>query len=1039
MIRFFNNHPTAANLMMLAILAAGIFTLPDLQRETFPDFFPAEVQISVPYPGATASEVEEAICRRLENALESVTFVEETRSEARENIGTVVVQMREGANFQEFFNDIRTEVEAIDDFPEETEEPLVEALYKTDPVVTLAITGPMSDTDLKIFCEELEDEIQLHTEVTQVDLGGFSDRQIRIEIPAQTLMQYGLSLDEVAGIIKRQSVDLPAGAIENSEQEVVIRFTEERKSAHEFRDLIVFAEPGGGIIRLGDIAKISDRFELEEEKVFFNGQRAGLLHIKKTSDQDALDVLASLKTFLKKEERRSPPGVSFQITEDFTSIVKDRLRMLVKNGVQGFILVFLTMWLFFGRRFSFWVAAGLPVSFLGAIFVMQYFGLSLNMLTMVGLLIALGLIMDDAIVIAENIITHFRKGANAFDASAAGVKEVAKGVVSSFVTTICVFGPLAFLEGTIGRVLEAMPAVLILTLIVSLVEAFFILPHHLSHSLESREDKPGRLRQKVEEGMEYVRDILLDRLIKFVLAWRYAAVGLVVFVFLFSLGLVAGGWIPFTAFPELDGDVVAARLQLPQGTPLEKTEEIVKRLTEAIEEVNEELTPAQPSGQSLVKNISVRYNMNADAYASGPHLATITIDLLSAEIRASTSDEILGLWREKTGEPADVLNLKFTEPVLSPAGRSFDIRISGQNLQQMKNAGEELTRELAGYKGAVDITDDLHPGRPEVHVTLREGAFGLGLDAANVASQLRSAFYGKTASEIQVGTEDIEIDVRFSEEDRDSMADIDGFRLTLPNGKQIPLSSAARLQYGRGWARIAHIDGQRTVSVQGDIDKRRGNTAQILADLEENYFPLLKEKYPDLTIRFSGEYEETQTTQGSMKRAMLIGFLGIYLLLSFQFRSYVEPIIVMAAIPLALIGVIWGHILIGYDLTMPSMMGFASLAGIVVNDSILLVVFIKKRIDQGHSAMEAAARASGDRFRAILLTSLTTIAGLLPLLSEGSLQAQILKPLAVSIVFGLMASTVLILIIVPALYGILDDFGFTTHKTKTKQKKEESK
>ncbi len=1030
MVRFFAKHPTAANLLMLGFFAVGAFSLPNLKRETFPDFRPKEVEVSIIYPGATAEDVEEAVCRRLENALESVTYIEEYRSEARENSGTVTIEMQDGANFEQFFNDIRTEVEAIDDFPEETEEPVIRTLNKTDPVITLAVTGPMSVTSLKVYCEQLEDRIMRQTLVSQVELSGFSDRQIRIEIPANALMQYGLSVDSIAGVIQRQSIDLPAGTIENNERETVIRFDDERRKPREFQDLVVVAEAGKGVIRLGDIATITDRFEKDEDKVFFNGQRAGLLRIKKTKQQDALNVMESLQVFLETEQARMPAGVEFTLTEDTTSIVSDRLNMLVKNGMQGLVLVFLTMWLFFGFRYSFWVAAGLPASFMAAFFVMQLFGLSINMITMVGLLIAIGLLMDDSIVISENIATHFQRTGNALEAAVQGVREVAMGVISSFTTTICVFGPLAFLEGTIGKVLEVMPAVLIITLSVSLIEAFVILPHHLCHSLAHRhEAAAGGFRKRLDAFIDHIRENYLGRMVDFAIAWRYAAVGLIVFIFLFSIGLVTSGVIKFTAFPDLDGDVVTTRVLLPQGTPLERTEEIVNRLTRALDEVDAEFTQRQPDGQALVKNVSIQYNINADAYETGPHVATINADLLSAEVREDARiDDILALWREKTGEPPDVINLKFVEPVITPSGRPFDIRIMGENIDRLKEAAIELTEELNNYRGPVDMSDDLRPGRPEVRIRPREGAYGLGLDASAIASQLRSAFFGKTASEIQVGDEDFEIDVRLDPRNRDSLADLDNFHLTLANGEQVPLSAVAEVESGRGWARIAHIDGRRTVSVQGDIDTRLGNTAQILDDLNSNFLPDLQKKYPDVAVTLSGETEETSTTQGSMLRGVLIGAMGIFILLSFQFRSYIEPLIVMVAIPLSLIGVIWGHIIMGLDLTLPSMMGFISLAGIVVNDSILLVAFVQKRLKEGRNIKEAAAQASRDRFRAILLTTLTTVAGLLPLLAERSLQAQILIPLATSIVFGLLASTVLVLIVVPALYSILGDLGMTRHK-----------
>ena len=486
------------------------------------------------------------------------------------------------------------------------------------------------------------------------------------------------------------------------------------------------------------------------------------------------------------------------------------------------------------------------------------------------------------------------------------------------------------------------------------------------------------------------------------------------------------GIVKFQAFPELDGDVVVARVLLPPGAPLHRTEKVIEEIASAIRRVNEHFAPRQPVGQDLVRTVVAQFNENADAFENGPHVATVTVDLLEAEVRDATIDEILEKWRAESGKLAGVLDVVFDEPSIGPAGRAIEMRIRGNDLIKLKQASAEAQAWLAPFLGVRNLNDDLRPGKTELRIRLRDGAFGLGLDADNVARQLRVAFQGIKADEIQVGPESYEIDVQLRATDQNTLADLETFYFTGLSGEQIPLATVAEVWQDRGWSRIARIDGLRTVTVRGGVDTREVNVADLLRRLRRDFLPGLQEKYPDLRFEFEGQSKEAATTQQSMMRAMLVGLLGVFAILSFQFRSYLEPIAVMIAIPLALIGVIWGHLLMGVDFSMPSMLGYASLAGVVVNDSILLVLFLKAERQAGRDVLVACGLASRMRFRAILLTSLTTIAGLLPLLSERSLQAQVLIPLAISIAFGLMASTVLVLFVIPCLYAILSDLGWVT-------------
>lgn len=1024
-LRWFASHATAANLLMLLFLFLGVLGVPQLLRETFPDFKPTKVRIEVPYPGASAEDVEEAICQRIEDALEAVTGKEEVVSEARENVGIVIVEMQDGWDFVTFLSEVKTEVDAIDDFPDDTEEPVVREEGKTDMVASVAVTGPMSVPDLKAYCEALKRRMMRLPDVAEVEILGFSDRQIRIEVQLQTLLELGLSAESLARTVGMQSVDMPGGLVETGAEDILLRFTDLRRSVAQYEDLVVVADAGGAEIRLGEIASISDRFELDEDKIAFDGQRAGLLQISKTDNQDALEVLAAVLAFVEEERAVGPPSVSLEVTRNVTKIVDDRLTMLTENSVQGLILVFITLWLFFNIRFSFWVAMGLPVSFAVALFSMHLIGFSLNMLSMVGLLLALGLIMDDAIVLAENVATHLAKGKKALDAVVDGVSEISVGVISSFATTLGVFGCLAmFVAGDIGKVLWVMPVVLILTLAVSLIEAFLILPNHLAHALQGHEqDPPGRFRERFNQKLDWFRERMVGGLVDRCVRHRYLFAGGMLALLILTISTLAGGILKTRAFPDVEGDVLEARVLLPQGTPLHRTEQVVAQLVTALQGVNAKFASRQPAGKDLIQHHIVQYSQNVNAKERGAHLATVTADLLASEERDATMDEIIHAWREATGAVPDVLSLTFKEPAIGPAGEPIEIRLVGDDLDALRAAAGDIMLALAEYTGVFDLMSDLRPGKRELRLTMREGANSLGLTAGEVARQIRTAFHGATADEVQVGMESYEIDIRLAPENRDSLGDLDTFRIRDGQGNQIPLEAVAAIQEGRGWSRISRVDGQRTVTIIGDVDGRVANANQIVGHLRATALPAVLEKYTGVRADFEGQEAAGRETGQSMLLALVTGLFLVYLLLSLQFKSYLEPVVVMVSIPMTLVGVVSGHLLLGYELSMVSIMGFISLAGIVVNNAILLVEFIRIRMAEGLHPIEAARAASRQRFRAVLITSLTTIAGMFPLMLEQSTQAQVLQPLVVSIVFGLTASTFLVLFMVPALYGILADLG----------------
>ena len=1022
MIRFFARHPTAANLLMIAFLVTGALSIPHILRETQPDFAPSEVEIRILYPGATAQEVEEVVGQRIEDALDGISFVEEIRLDAREGNASIVVEMAEDGYIQTFLREIETGIDAIDDFPAQVENPVITQLGRTDPVLSLLVTGPMATTDLKAYAQDLKDRLK-EAGISLVKIEGFSDHQLRVSLDEGALRRLNLSAAQVAGRIAAQSRDIPLGILETREQDILLRFVDQRRTPQALENLVILATESGGVIRLGDIADIQDLFEHDEDKIMTHDRQSALLRIEKSKTQDAIRVAQKVKSFVESERQRHPQ-MELKITQDETNILKDRLNMLITNGFQGLLLVFATMWLFFNIRISFWVAMGLPVSFLGACILIPFAGLSINMFTMVGMLMALGLLMDDAIVIAENIMVHRQNGKSPIDAAVNGTREVAAGVVSSFITTICILGPLAFIEGQIGKVLKVVPIMLILVLAVSLIEAFLILPAHLHHALErSDPNKKHFFRERFERFFVWLRDHLLGRTIDFLLKWRYPFLASIMGLFVLSIGMLASGKIKFQGFPDMEGDVIVARLLMPQGTPLSRTQELVDKILAALERTNLEFTAIQPENQDLVRNAYVQYNRNTESFENGPHVATITVDLLTAEKRSGSLDTYLAAWRREIGTLPDVLSLTLSKPGFGPGGRPIELRLRGRDLDKMKQAVTDLKAWFGQFEGVVNLADDLRLGKPELRMRIRQSSYNMGIDGAEAGRQLQAAFQGLKADEIQVGPESYEIQVRLAGMDRNSLQDIENFNFILANGQQVPLRAVVEWKQEKGWARIARFNGLRAVTLRGDVDTRKINTNELMTLFHTTYLDEFSKTYPDLQLTIAGSLKETNTTRMSMLGSMGMGLIGIFFLLSFQFRTYTEPLIVMMAIPFALIGVIWGHGLMGIPMSMPSLLGFIALGGVVVNDSILLVIFLKKARKEGMPIHTAASRASRARFRAVLLTSTTTIAGLLPLLFEKSLQAQILIPLVVSTTFGLMASTVMVLLVIPCMYMILGDLG----------------
>lgn len=935
----------------------------------------------------------------------------------------MTLDMQEAGNIQSFLDDVNAAVDGINDFPDNTENPVVQELGRTKPVVSVAINADLAQPELKALAEHYRDQLLALPDVPIVTVSGFSTHQLSVLIQPESLRQYQLSIIDIANSIKNQSVDMPAGNLESDERTYQIRFLNERRTVNELADLIILDNVNGAQLHLGEIARIVDDFTDEEMRTDLNGKPAAILKISKNLTDDTLTVFHAVKQFIAEENARLPQTTRLVITQDTASIVQDRLQLLVKNGWQGLLLATLALFLFFTWRYTFWVALGLPISFIGGLVMMSVFGISINMISMVALLMAIGILMDDAIVISESIETEYRNGKNPLQASVDGIHKVARGVFSSFATSAILFGSLLFLKGDMGQIMGVLPVVLLSVLTISLIEAFLILPHHLKHSMQRHhEQKRADWRIRFDLRFERFRN-QAGTLGDLAIRYRYAVLGGAVALFLITVSLIPAGFIKFKSFPDLEGNILDARIIMPQGTPFSRTEDVVSILLDSLKTSLVQLPPEDNA--DLVKNILISYSSNVDAGEEGAHLATISLDLLDAEIRNNSLNDLRRLWMETTPNIPDAISIQYKEPAFGPAGQAISIRLQGEDLQQLSKASWELQNWLNGYQGVSNIMDDLRPGKPQFSVNLYPGALNLGLDAQQLSLQLRAAYQGVKVSDVYQQREAYEVNVKLDSDPQNALNDFESLTVFSKQGVAIPLAAVANINEAREFSRIVRINHQRTVTISGDIDSEITNTSVVINDTKTRFLPQLLNKYPRLVFSLEGEVKNASETNTSVLSGFIAGIAGVYLLLSLTFRNYREPFVVLINIPLALIGVIWGHLLMGLDLSLPSMIGFVSLAGIVVNDSILLVEYVKIRSREGMTLHQAAGQAVRDRFRAIFLTSITTVAGMFPLMLETSLQAQVLVPLVASVVFGMVAATFLTLLVLPASYTILEDLGFT--------------
>lgn len=1044
----------AVNMLMFLIIVAGIFSIVQMNTETLPPFKLDIIVVTVTYPSASPEEIEESICVKIEEAIKGIDGIRTISSTAAESVGTVVVELQSDiSDTRRVLDDIQTEVDRIETFPEEAKEPMVQEIILREPVIYVAIYGNADEKSLRNLAETVRDDLTDKTVITQADTMGVRQPEISIEVTEATLRRYGLSFSEVANAVRRASLDLPGGLIKTETEEIALRAKGRRYFGREFEDVPVKTLPGGTVLTLGDITNIIDSFEDTVQSVRFDGQPAAVVGVSKTPEQDLLEIAEEVRQYVENKQDAMPSGIQMEYFFDQSEMVKSRISLLLRNGSQGLVLVLITLAIFLSLRLSFWVAMGIPISFMGGFVILNMRGDSINMISLFAFIMVLGMVVDDAIIIGENIYRHYRNGKPPVQACIDGTAQVGWPVIMTILTTVAAFMPLFFVSGIMGKFIAVMPMAIIATLLFSLFEALFILPAHLAHTLEKKDIKEKqnfekghpkkRFYQKVEDHLEDVIKKYYAPVLRFVLKKRYIVLAVAVSIFIMSIGIVAGRRVPFLLFPKTDTDWAICKISFPYGTPQEVTREAIERIEEAAKSINSEYAPQMrkinnnSNNKKVVRHIFTMVGMimaeQGEGGESGAQSGEIILELLPAEDGRPVSGlKIMNQWRDKVGEISGAEKLIFTTPVMGPGGNPIEIDLQGTNYTDLTEAASELKAKIADYPGTFNITDNFRMGKPEWQIKIKPGARSLGITLADIANQVRQAYYGEEALRIQRGRDDIKVMVRYSEPERRNRDSLSNLRIRTPDGREVPFSQVAELEEGRGYATISREDRERTVTVVSDLDETRANAKEIVDDLKQNYIPGLERRHPTVEASFGGQEEQTQESLASLARGFIIVILIIYTLLATQFRSYVQALIVMTAIPFGIIGALVGHLIMGSPLTLISMFGIVALSGIVVNDSLVLIDFINQSVRSGNPIFQAAWESGQDRFRAVLLTTITTAAGLIPILMETSLQAQFLIPMVISITFGLVFATGITLMLVPSLYLILNDIVCLFKGTKCK-------
>jgi multidrug efflux pump subunit AcrB len=1022
-IAWFARNDVAANLLMATLLGLGAWAMTaKIPLEVFPAFELSTVMVQVPFPGATPAEVEEGITVKIEEAIQDLEGIKQLRSTAVENLGTVIVEVDSRTDPRELMNDVKARVDAISTFPADSERPVVYVPEIRRDVITVVISGELPEHELRLVAERVRDELVDLEQITQVELDGVRPYEISIEISEQTLRQYGLTLEQVATAVRRASLDLAAGSVRTTGGEVLIRTEGQARAGTEFEDIVVRGESGARLT-IRDLGIVRDAFSEDPLEFRYNGRPAAFIDVFRVGEQSAIEVASVVRDYIASPPGWLPPGIELDYWRDQSRVVQARLNTLVKSALQGGILILILLTLFLRPAVAFWVVVGIPVAFMGGIALMPVFGVTINLISLFAFILVLGIVVDDAIVTGENIFTRLQKGEDPLQASIKGTQEIAVPVTFGVLTTVVAFIPLLMIEGVRGQIFAQIPLIVIPVLLFSLVESKLILPAHLKHVRirNGANDGPlSRLQARVQRAIERGTQAAYGPVLRASLRNRYLAVTLFTAAAIVLFSIAIGGHLRFVFFPRIQAETASASVTMPPGTPFEVTEAAIRRINAVAEELRERYRDPD-TGESVIMGILGSVGSIGGGAAPRTDVGRVVFEIVPPEDRTLevTSADLVREWREAIGPIPGAREVSFRAEI-GGGGSPLDIQITGPDFGPLRTLSSEVRERLETYPGVFDVTDSFEDGKQEIKLRIRPEAELLGITLDDLARQVRHAFFGFEAQRVQRGREEVRVYVRYPEAERRSLDNLDTMRIRLPSGAEVPFGEVAIAEFGRGFAQIRRVDRNRTINVTADVNKETADVEAIKRDLSA-FLSAAAPAYAGVSFTLEGEAREQRESFGSLGYGLMFVLFMIYALLAIPFRSYLQPLIVMSVIPFGAAGAMLGHIMMGMNLTIMSMMGMLALTGVVVNDSLVLVDYINKRRAEGMPLMEAVSTAGVARLRPVMLTSLTTFAGLTPLIFEKSTQAQFLIPMAVSLGFGILFATFITLLLVPLNYLVLED------------------
>ncbi len=1032
----FARNTVFANIILILIFIAGIYATTNMVREFFPEFSLDMIMITTAYPGADPEEVEEAISRKVEDAVEGIEGIKQYSTYSGENSGTTWIEVQENYDSDVVLDRVRTKVNAISNFPSDVEKPIISEMTVKHEVMMLYLSGNMPERRLKEWAETLRDELKQLKDVSQVEVYGAREYEINIEVSEERLREYGINFNTVVNAIRQSNLNLAGGTIKTTGEEIRVRTVGRKYTGEELASIAVVTRPTGEIITLAQLTRIDDGFNEDPIRAMVNGTSSLLLTIYKTKEEDAIIISDTIKKFIAEKQKQLPEGISLNILYDLTRMLKARINLLIKNGIIGLIVVYLLLWAFLNARLSFWAGMGIPISIAGALVILWGLGGTINMISLFGFILVLGIVVDDAIVVGEAIYYHRKKGKPPIRAVVDGVSEVGIPVVAAVVTTIVTFIPILFIGGIMGKFIAIMPVVVIACLTVSLVECLILLPAHLSHLPDpNKNDKQlNVLTRKLEavhrltsQGMEWFVDNIYKPFLSKALYWRYISLSIAISILFLTLGLVAGGILKFENMPDIDGYIIISQLEFPNGTPPEITKKTIEKIDAALMRMSEKTKTR--SGKQLVKErLAIVGQTLEQVSKSGPNHGSVMAILLESEERGIHTKDLMVQWEKEIGPIPGLKSLTFEGMQAGPPGAPIEIWLQSHSMEDIIEASNDLMERLRQFDGTYQIRSDFSPGKNELRLALKPEARIMGLTVEDLARQIRSGYYGDEAVRLQRGRDDIRVKVRYTTDERSRVSDIERIRIKTKTGHEVPLISVANISFSPGYSTIVRTNGMRRVTVSAALDTNKGNANEILNKLASDYFPKLRTKYPGLFVTPQGEKKKMAEAFSSLKTNFPLAMIAVFIIVATMFRSYVQPFVILITVPFGIIGGVFGHLLLGYNLSTISMFGMVGLTGIVVNDAIVLIERINENIARGMPFFESILSGGARRFRAIVLTSLSTVGGLTPIILETDFQARFLIPMAISIAAGVIFATVLTLVLIPSLLVILSDFRLLFHR-----------